>query len=70
MNRFLKVFEGETALGLIGRGFTFMEEKINADQKVYVFEATPELLKVLGECYGLEKAVYGDTLCFGGGGTA
>lgn len=46
---FIKILNEETAAMLIDSGFSYMTEKINANQIVYVFESCDELTKKILE---------------------
>lgn len=46
-NNFIKIFDEQVAAMLIAGGFSYVTEKINGNQKVYVFENSYELFQLL-----------------------
>lgn len=47
--QFVKIFDERVALALSESGFSYMQEKINDGQTVYVFEETEEFMAALCE---------------------
>lgn len=51
--KFIKLFDERIAKALSSGGFSYIQEKVNGDQTVYCFEASPELTEVIrGFCEG------------------
>lgn len=67
--KFIKIMDYEVAKLLSDGGFLYMTENINNSQKVYVFEETEELSKMLKDLCGDENfsgicIAEDDMLCF------
>ena len=58
MCKLIKILDEQIAESLQSSGFSYMQEKINNEQTLYVFEETPELLEILGEI----KGEFGETV--------
>ncbi len=50
--KYIKIFDEEVALALSERGFSYMQEQINHNQMIYVFENTEEFMAALCEIIG------------------
>ena len=63
MCKLIKILDEQIAGTLQFSGFSYMKEKINNEQTLYVFEETPELLEILGEIKGEfgEAVIISDT---------
>ena len=63
MCKLIKILDEQIAGTLQFSGFSYMQEKINNEQILYVFEETPELLEILGEIKGEfgEAVIISDT---------
>ena len=63
MCKLIKILDEQIAGTLQFSGFSYMQEKINNEQTLYVFEETPELLEILGEIKGEfgEAVIISDT---------
>ena len=63
MCKLIKILDEQIAGTLQFSGFSYMQEKINNEQTLYVFEETPELLEILGEIKGAfgEAVIISDT---------
>lgn len=46
---FIKILDGQIAETLVAGGFSYIKEKINNNQDVYVFEKNDAIIKKLGE---------------------
>ena len=66
MKKFIKTLNKETALALAERGFSYLSEKINKNQEIYVFVMTDELFKLINENFTLSDFFEDDVLRFGG----
>ena len=63
MCKLIKILDEQIAGTLQFSGFSYMQEQINNEQTLYVFEETPELLEILGEIKGEfgEAVIISDT---------
>ena len=63
MCKLIKILDEQIAGTLQFSGFSYMQEKINNEQTLYVFEETPELLEILCEIKGEfgEAVIISDT---------
>lgn len=67
--KFIKIFDEQTADAIASGGFSYMTEKINENQAVYVFEESQEVYDILealtesGEFQDLTYVV-DESLCF------
>lgn len=52
---FIKIFDEEIATTLCNSGFSYIQEKVNDNQAVYVFEKSPELTDLLGTLFSDER---------------
>ena len=66
MKKFIKTLNKETALASAERGFSYLPEKINKNQEIYVFVMTDELIKLINENFALNDFFEDDVLRFGG----
>lgn len=64
MEKLIKLTDTEAVLALTKKGFRYMKEKINKNQDLYVFQATPELLGAMSELFGAGNSVAEDKLRF------
>lgn len=46
---FIKILDGQIAEALVAGGFSYIKEKINNNQDVYVFEKNDAIIEKLGE---------------------
>jgi len=65
---FVKILDDKTARALSKSGFAFTVEKRNKNFKVYVFEDTIDLRKMLIHKYSHIEIFEDNALTFGGGG--
>ena len=68
-NNFIKIFDEQVAAMLIAGGFSYVTEKINGNQKVYVFENSYDLLQLLNKAieesnFQNNNYYFGNTLTF------
>ena len=58
---FIKFIDESVAVALSDRGFSYMQEKINEGQTLYVFERSDELMAALNEVLCGDK--YQNLIC-------